>query len=172
MKHCAIFLLALLALSNCTSPMAKPEFSSGNIDVGVVVKDMDRSMDFYLNVIGMKKVDEFDVTAEFGAESGLTRGLPFHVNVLKLQDNPLANQWKLMSFPDEESTPRSQVIHDDRGVQYVTINVTSLAPILERIKTNQVRMLGKTPIPLNETDHFVLIQDPDGTFIELIGPLD
>ena len=47
----------------------------------------------------------------------------------------------------------------------------SLEPILGRIKKHGVKLLGETPITLNETDHFVLIQDPDGTIIELIGPL-
>ena len=30
---------------------------------------------------------------------------------------------------------------------------------------------GETPIPLGPDSHFVLIKDPDGTFVELIGPL-
>ena len=46
-----------------------------------------------------------------------------------------------------------------------------LDPVLKRIKEHKVKLLGNTPIPLNETDHFVLVQDPDGTIIELIGPL-
>jgi hypothetical protein len=56
-------------------------------------------------------------------------------------------------------------------MQYITINVNSLAPFLERIKKHKVKLLGETPIPLGESDHFVLVQDPDGTIIELIGPL-
>jgi hypothetical protein len=45
-----------------------------------------------------------------------------------------------------------------------------MKPLLERIKKHDVKMLGKTPAMLNETRQFVLVQDPDGTFIELIGP--
>jgi hypothetical protein len=33
------------------------------------------------------------------------------------------------------------------------------------------KLLGDTPVALGEKDHFVLVQDPDGTIIELIGPL-
>ena len=151
--------------------MAQSEFSSGLIGVGVVTKDITKSLDFYINVIGMTKVGEFDVDENFGKISGLTDGIAFHVDVLKLQDNPEANQWKLMSFKKEGSHPMPEYIHDDTGMQYITINVISLDPVLKRIKENKVKLLGETPVPLGEKDHFVLVQDPDGNFIELIGPL-
>ena len=152
--------------------LAQSEFSSGLIGVGVVTKDITKSLDFYLNVIGMTKVGEFDVDENFGKISGLTDGIAFHVDVLKLQDSPEANQWKLMSFKKEGSHPMPRYIHDDTGMQYVTINVKSLDPLLKRIKENNVKLMGETPIPLGEKDHFVLVQDPDGTIIELIGPLN
>ena len=151
--------------------MAQSEFSSGLIGVGVVTKDITKSLDFYINVIGMTKVGEFDVDENFGKISGLTDKIAFHVDVLKLQDSPEANQWKLMSFKKEGSHPMPEYIHDDTGMQYITINVNSLDPVLKRIKENNVKLLGETPVPLGEKDHFVLVQDPDGTIIELIGPL-
>ncbi len=151
--------------------MAQSEFSSGLIGVGVVAKDIQKSLDFYLNVIGMTKVGEFDVDENFGKSSGLTDGIAFHVDVLKLQDSPDANQWKLMSFKREGTHPMPEYIHDDTGMQYITINVNSLQPFLKRIKKHNVKLMGETPVALGEKDHFVLVQDPDGTIIELIGPL-
>ncbi len=171
MKKTSVFLIAAVMALISTTSMAQSEFSSGLIGVGVVARDLDKSLDFYLNVIGMTKVSEFDVDAEFGASSGLTDGIAFHVDVLKLQDSPDANQWKIMSFKKEGSHPMPKYIHDDTGMQYITINVNSLAPVLERIKKHKVKLMGDTPVALGETDHFVLVQDPDGTIIELIGPL-
>ena len=172
MKKLSLILMIALAAIISSDIMAQSEFSSGLIGVGVVCKDIDKSLDFYLNVIGMNKVGEFDVDGDFGTSSGLTEGIAFHVDVLKLQDSPDANQWKLMSFKKEGSHPISTYIHDDTGMQYITIMVNSLEPFLKRIKQHQVKLLGSTPIPLGETDHFVLVQDPDGTIIELIGPLE
>jgi catechol-2,3-dioxygenase len=57
-------------------------------------------------------------------------------------------------------------------MQYITLMVKSLAPFLERLEHNKIPLLGETPTPLSETLSFVLIQDPDGNFIELIGPLE
>ena len=171
MKKLSVILMIALAAILSPDIMAQSEFSSGLIGVGVVCKDIDKSLDFYLNVIGMTKVGEFDVDGDFGTSSGLTDGIAFHVDVLKLQDSPDANQWKLMSFKKEGSHPMPTYIHDDTGMQYITIMVSSLEPFLKRIKEHKVKLMGDTPIPLGETDHFVLVQDPDGTIIELIGPL-
>jgi len=165
-----LFLLALTILLN-SKTMAQSEFSSGLIGVGLVAADIEKSLDFYLNVIGMTKVGEFDVDEEFGRTSGLTGGVSFHVDVLKLQDSPDANQWKLMSFKKDAAHPMPAFIQDDTGMQYITIMVTSLQPFLTRTRKHNVKLLGDTPVPLGEDQHFVLVQDPDGTIIELIGPL-
>ena len=42
---------------------------------------------------------------------------------------------------------------------------------IARIKKYKVPMLGETPTKLPNGKTFILIQDPDGTFIELIGDL-
>ena len=166
-------LILIFALTILLSPqlVAQGEFSSGLIGVGVVCRDIEKSMDFYLNVIGMTRVEEFDVEGTFGTSSGLSDGLAFHVDVLKLMDSPDANQWKLMSFNLEGSHPMPSHIHDDTGMQYITLMVNSLEPFLKRAREHGVKLLGETPIQLNENDHFMLVQDPDGNFIELIGPL-
>jgi len=150
----------------------EPAFTDAAIHVGVVVSDLERSIAFYTDVIGMTKTGEFDVPADFGKASGLTDGLAFHVEVLGLQTVPGGAQFKLMSFEEDARTPRSAHIEDALGMQYVTLMVTDLAPFVERIKAAGVPFLGETPIPLGgDGNHFVLVQDPDGTFIELIGPM-
>jgi len=169
MKKLTILILALATFSS-SNLMAQSEFASNQIGVGVVVKDIDSSLFFYLNVIGMRKVTEFDVNAEFAKTSGLSNGVPFHVDVLKLVDAPDANQWKLMSFGKDATHPMPTYIQDDNGMQYITIMVNSLEPFLKRIEKYNIKLLGDTPIPLGE-NHFVLIQDPDGNIIELIGTL-
>lgn len=171
MKTIKILFIALFMLNmTVSSVQAQSEFSSSTIQIGVVVKDLDRSVEFYQNVIGMKKVRDFDIDSDFGFRSGLSGGVPFHVEVLKLEDNPAATEWKLLSFGKESQHYRQKWIQDDTGVQYVTINVNSLKPFLDRINKYGVELLGETPTAINDELSFILIQDPDGNFIELIGP--
>lgn len=151
--------------------MGTSEFSSAVYGVGVVVSDLNKSIDFYTGVIGMKVVSSFDIDADFSKTSGLTGGIPFSVKVLKLEDIPGANVWKLISFEKEAGHPKPAHIQDDTGMQYITLHVKQLSPFLDRIKKHGVKLLGETPVPMDSERHFALIQDPDGTFIELIGPL-
>lgn len=146
------------------------DFAKSAISIGVVVEDLDKSLDFYLNVIGMVKTGEFGVDAAKAKELGLSNGNSFDVKVLKLESSENAPEWKLMSFGKKATHPKQTYVPDDTGMQYITIFVKSMKPILERIKKYDVKMLGKTPAMLDETRQFVLVQDPDGTFIELIGP--
>jgi catechol 2,3-dioxygenase-like lactoylglutathione lyase family enzyme len=152
--------------------MQNSEFSSPIYGVGVVVSDLQKSIEFYTEVIGMKVVREFSIDKEFGISSGLTGGIPFTVKVLQLEERPEANVWKLISFGKEAGHPKPEFIQDDTGMQYITLHVKRLAPFLDRIRKHGVKLLGKTPVPMDSERHFALVQDPDGTFIELIGPLE
>ncbi|GHA81213.1 hypothetical protein GCM10007389_39610 [Pontibacter akesuensis] len=49
-----------------------------------------------------------------------------------------------------------------------TISGKALRPISERLKEKKVPFLGSPPTPLNQESHFVPVQDPDRTFVELI----
>ena len=167
-----LMMLTALLLLPTVSTAAEPAFTLGAIHIGVVTKDLDASVAFYTDVIGMKKTGGFEVDGDFGKVSGLTRGLPLSVTVLKLMDSPEAAQFKLMSFEKDANTPKSAHIEDALGMQYVTLMVADLTPFVARIKAAGVPFLGETPVPLGDSgNHFVLVQDPDGTFIELIGPM-
>lgn len=150
---------------------AQSEFSDPFIHIGVVVSDLEESLDFYTGVIGMKKTGGFTVDKAFAKKSGLSNGVAFDVTVLRLEDSKDATQWKLMSFGKESQHAEQHFIQDDIGMQYITIFVRDLNPFVERIKKHNIPFLGETPVVLNENDHFVFIQDPDGNFIELIGPM-
>ncbi|MCF8226290.1 MAG: VOC family protein [Bacteroidales bacterium] len=146
--------------------------SNGIIHIGVVVKDLEESLYFYHRILGMKEVREFSIDEDFGNRSGLSRGVPFNVKVLQLKEGEYSTNWKLMSFEEQSVIPEKQNIQDDIGVQYVTINVEKLEPYIRRLKENNIQLLGKTPVPLSSDRHFVLIKDPNGIFIELIGPME
>ncbi len=161
----SIFFIAFALVSN-----AQNEFSNPTIFVGNVVADLEKSVDFYTNVIGMTKTSGFSVDGKKSKELGLTDGGAIDVVVLKLEDSPQSNEWKLMSFGTKTKHPKQKYIHDDTGMQYITILVNHLNPVIKRMNKNNVKILSGEPSSLGEDRFFILIQDPDGTFIELIGP--
>jgi catechol 2,3-dioxygenase-like lactoylglutathione lyase family enzyme len=147
------------------------EFSNPTIFVGSVVTDLAKSVDFYTNIIGMTKTGEFSVDGTKSKELGLTDGRSIDVTVLKLEDSPQANEWKLMSFGTKPGHKKPNYLHDDTGMQYITILVNHLEPIMKRIEKNNIKILSGKPSDLGEGRKFILVQDPDGTFIELIGAM-
>ena len=165
-------LLAVLLVSVPSFAIQAPDdFAKSAISIGVVCEDLNKSLDFYLNVIGMVKTGEFGVESATAKSLGLSNGNSFDVKVLKLENSENAPEWKLMSFGKKATHPKQNYVPDDNGMQYITIFVKTMKPLLERIKQHGVKTLGTTtPAMLSETLQFVLVQDPDGNFIELIGP--
>ncbi len=174
MKFLLRFLLLLTATSLASTQAAAQtnEFSSETLSIGVVVQNLEKSVEFYTQVIGMKKTGGFAVNAEMGKRTGLTDGQPVSITVLKLGDGKTASEWKLMSFGKPAAHPPQKHLQDDTGMQYITIHVKSLKPVLQRIKEHNVKLLGDTPFLMGGTTSFALVQDPDGTFVELIGPME
>jgi len=160
--------LAAMSLAAQMSP-APEEFSNPTIQVGVVVSDLDQAVDFYTSVIGMTQTGAFSVEGEKAKELGLSDGRRLDVKILKLENSEQSNEWKLMSFGKEASHPKQKYIHDDNGMQYITIFVKEINPFIQRMKKNKVEILSKEPSVLDNGRKFILVQDPDGTFIELIG---
>ena len=161
-------LLCLLLGINFGFGQTETEFDKPYISLGVVVSDLDASLDFYTQIIGMKQAGEFSVTGPIGESTGLSGGVPFDVKVLKLYDDPNATEYKLMSFNNKKN-PSEKHIQDRNGMRYTTIFLKSVEGVLKRIKEHNIELLGETPIELPDGRTFILVQDPDGVFIELIG---
>ena len=56
------------------------------------------------------------------------------------------------------------------GLRYLTLYVKDMNRALERLKAAGVPTLGETPVDLGGGNALVTVKDPDGNFMELIGP--
>ena len=169
-KICLLVITGVIVLFSSATAMAQNEFAGKSIHMGLIVSDLEESMEFYTEVVGMKQTGSFDVEKDFAKKSGLSDGVPFHVKVLKLKSGDKATQFKLMSFGDKSTKQHNEYIQDHTGIQYITINVTDLSPVIKRVKEHDVEPRGDTPTTLDKKNDFLLLQGPDGTFVELIGP--
>jgi catechol 2,3-dioxygenase-like lactoylglutathione lyase family enzyme len=61
-------------------------------------------------------------------------------------------------------------IHSTLGFRYLTLYVTDINQILARLKKAGVPTLGETPMEMGAGTWLVAIKDPDGNFIEFVGP--
>lgn len=147
------------------------EFRKPVIDIGIVVKDAARTAQFLTNAIGFKEVKGFPVTSELGRKIGLIDGHALDVRVFVLDEADQATRIKILSFPKAPGKqPDQAYIHSTTGIRYLTLYVKDVTRALERLKKEGVSLLGETPVDLGGGTFLVAVKDPDGNFIELIGP--
>jgi catechol 2,3-dioxygenase-like lactoylglutathione lyase family enzyme len=166
-----------LSLSLALSPMTRAQendFSSDVFDLGVVVSDVEKSVAFYTNAVGMQKVGAFSVDAETATKAGLTANQKLDVTVLACSDGATAARLKLMAFPEAPGKPSdNSTIHAQLGFSYLTLKVKSVDAALARLEKAGVKPMGKGPaaIPGREPATFILLaHDPDGNIVEMVGP--
>lgn len=167
----ACLLLPILTLKAGAAEPKESAFSTTKIDFGVVVSDTEAAVKFYTGVVGMTEFEGFDVPGELGKDAGLTDGTPVHIHVLKLGEDEGATRLKLMSFPGGKSKPGdNSTIHAQLGISYLTFFVTDINAALARAKKAGVKVLAKGPVALPGDRYLAVIRDPDGNFVELVGP--
>jgi len=173
-----MIVLAFACLTVCLTANRVPAeeaFSSKTIDIGMVVRDIDKSVKFYTEALGMKEVAGFSVPAEFASKVGLTDGKKLDIRVLTLGDGPSATKLKLMQIPEVESKKfRNRFIHTTLGVSYITLHVTDTKAAVAKLKAHKIKTLKESPLPLPEplpsSVFLTMVRDPDGNFVELVGP--
>jgi catechol 2,3-dioxygenase-like lactoylglutathione lyase family enzyme len=164
-------LATLVVLSSPVAHAGEIEFSKPKVDIGIVVKDAGRTAQFLTNVIGLKEVRGFPVTSELGKKIGLVDGHATQVRVFALEEADQAARLKVLSFPQAPGKqPDQAFIHSTLGIRYLTLFVKDITPVLERAKKAGVAPLGETPVELGSDNWLLALKDPDGNFIELIGP--
>jgi lactoylglutathione lyase len=147
-------------------------FSSPTVDIGIVASDLEASVKFYTEALGLTESKGFTATPEKATAFGLTDGLGADIRVFILGEGPGATRLKLMSFPTADSAkPDQKYIYSTVGLSYLTLRVTDMDAALERLKDAGVKLLGETPANLSGNMFLTTVRDPDGNFIELIGPM-
>lgn len=175
----------------------RSEFASSIVDVGMVVRDREASVAFYTEAIGFIEVMGFSVPAELAGDSGLTDYQPLEISVLKLDTHEAvpSTDLKLMQLPDVESSSVGRpFIHTSYGINYLSLFVADMRVAMRRLDAAGVQPQGKGVVSmplelgigillrpqmmaaddgLDEMPEEVLmavVVDPDGNFVELLGP--
>ena len=148
-------------------------FSSPTVDIGIVASDLEGSVAFYRDALGLTESKGFTATAEKATAFGLTDHVGADIRVFLLGEGDGATRIKLMSFPEKPGAkPDQRYIHSTVGISYLTLRVVDMKAALARLESAGVKLQGQSPVLLNGTTHLAVVKDPDGNFIELIGPME
>ncbi len=114
----------LIALDFKVGIAQENEYESNVIKIGIVASDLQATLNFYINIIGMSKVREFDIDSATSYKFGLTKGIPFHVVGLKSENTQQATEIKIFSFGKSTNTKKPHYLQGT-GMQFMTITVKS-----------------------------------------------
>lgn len=174
LSFCAVlFAAGLVAIGakDKAAPAKPGDFAQQTIDFGIICSDVENSVDFYTHAVGMTEVEGFDIPAEFGKDSGLTDNQPFRVHVLVLGDAKTASKLKLMDFKKARGKKSDQAfIHSTIGMRYTTFFVNDIQAANMRMIAYGSMPLGKGLVEIPDGRFLGLYKDPDGNFVELVGP--
>jgi predicted enzyme related to lactoylglutathione lyase len=169
-----IHLFAIFSFFVSLASADESEFRTATIDLGIVVSDLDKSMKFYTEAIGFSSTGEFTAAKDVTRDSGLSAGEEIVIKKLSLGKGNGATTIKLMQSAIDKSKMSDQTyITSSLGFSYLTIHVNSTKTALERLKKAGVKVLAKGPaiIPGGKVA-LTVVKDPDGNFVELVGPAD
>ena len=106
------------------------------------------------------------VTTSFAAE-------PAKIRVFVLGEAPTSTRLRIMAFPERpDKMPNQKFIHSSIGISYLTLRVEDMTAAMARLKKAKVKLLGETPASLGGNNRITVFHDPDGNFVELIGPVN
>lgn len=148
-------------------PNLKPNFIE---HVGIIVSDMDRSVDFYCNVLGFDVVQRVDLCTGETVEKGV--GIPGAA--LKLAHLKLGNTAtiiELLQYINPKSKPiSSDAKSNDIGVGHAAFNVDDPDAYYEMLKSKNVKFISPGVMNSSTGEKFCYFYDPDGAVLEFIKP--
>jgi catechol 2,3-dioxygenase-like lactoylglutathione lyase family enzyme len=125
------------------------------IDVGIVVRDAERSLAFYRDALGMEYLGRADVTGGYRDTLGCGRAL---IKLMSL-DSP----------PEAANPPGGS--RGATGLRYITLTTLSLQETVDRCMAGgyQIAIAPKT---MPSGNMIAMVVDPEGNWVELLTPAD
>ena len=149
----------------------KGPYRKATIDVGVIVSDIEKAEHFYEDALGFEEIDEFTVPAAVAGDSGLTDYKEFTADVMALGEGEDATRIKLIAIPAAPGArPDNRFVNSTLGPSYLTLHVDDVDAVLAMAAKEGVKPLAKGPTKAGGETFIALLRDPDGNFIELVGP--
>ena len=119
------------------------------IDIGVLVSDIDASLTFYVDILGLEKVQEMPLP--FGTMHRLAFGNSF----VKLVD------------PHDIPVGKSPLLEGNLGFRYLTFQISNMDELCDELKAKNVEFsVEKKEYMPGVT--IAMVKDPDGNTVEFV----
>jgi glyoxylase I family protein len=149
--------------------------ASGIDHVGVTSSDLERSLAFYCDLLGMIVIDQgVEESTEIATLLGID-GVSFEFADLDSGDGRV---FELLRYRRPEGTPGPVAQPFDPGTPHLAIRVADLDAVAARLAEAGVTMISRAPLAIDEPGtpwdggRYLLTRDPDGVIVELVERSD
>ena len=136
---------------------------------GVVVKDMETSLRFYRDLLGLKVVRDMLESGEYVDSILSLKGAS--VRTVKLSADKGDTLLELLEFKSQQCERRTASGLCDLGPTHIAFTVENLDTVYGRLKSAGTKFNSQPKVSPELFAKVVFCRDPDGTFIELVEQL-
>jgi catechol 2,3-dioxygenase-like lactoylglutathione lyase family enzyme len=134
--------------------------------IGICVSDLDRSVRFYRDLLGFKRVGELEIGGEPTSTLLQIDDVDLHAVYLERDGTRIELLHYKRPGATGDGSPR---LMNQRGLTHLSLRVDAFADLLRSLESAGVRVLAKTKIEIPAFEAAaVFVTDPDGTLIELV----
>ncbi len=134
-------------------------------EFGVVAADIDAMLAFYVGVLGLAVLSDFDVPADKSLLTGLA---PDGYRIVRLESNRGDRLKLARPAPAPQSSAPADYAMQRRGGCYVTFIVDDLRSLHERMVRAGTAIRSRGVVELRPGVWLVLATDPEGNFLEFL----
>ena len=136
------------------------------LEPGIVCVDIDRMLDFYTRVLGLKFVADAETSPEMSTRAGLTSQ---GYRIIRLQ-TPYGERIKLVQVRNghAQRIQAPEWVFDRQGIAYITFIVSNINEVTERLSEHGVKLVRPGPVEVRKGFVALFAEDPEGNFLEFV----
>jgi len=138
------------------------------LEVGIAVRDLPRMLDFYVRVLGCKKISEIAVPADKTRLNGLA---PDGCTIARLETS-YGERIKLLAATSTMPARSGQWLLERAGLAYLTFIIDDIDGYRARLAAHGVDLASEKPIENRPGLRVLFFKDPEDNALELVEYAD
>lgn len=135
------------------------------LEPGIVCLDIERMLDFYTDVLGLKVVSDAEATAEM---SKRFKAAPDGFRIVRLQ-TPYGERVKLIQTTlHAKKSPITEWTFERPGLAYLTFVIADMKEMLVRLNESHVRLVNEEPLEVRKGFLALFALDPEDNYLEFV----
>lgn len=131
---------------------------------GIITKDINKSLHFYKDILGLEVIQEFYDDSDYINEITGTKEGAAHFIKLKMEDGTVL---ELLEYPTHPTEPFDLPIINV-GLPHIALQVEDILYTYEHLVSNNIQVLSKPVLSSEGIAKVFFCLDPDGIRVEIV----